>query len=285
MPPTLDYGLKECMAELTKDGRWNVLSVLILHANIRNRCWVGMDTIAAMATNNSPRKATKAKKWLQDHGAFTLVPFDKRVEQELDLPARQHVYQLTGTVTIDGTVYNYLYHGKTDVSPIGNIREDNVSPIDNNKESVVSPIEIINGGNLSISNISNSSPRKPAKVTDHTTAMAKELIQTWVDAHGLMGSFDSRRRMAHAKEMLSWPLPPTSDEIRETTLERLKIPRKGIYEFVYLIDDIKERRALAEYARAQAKRKEAESKTAVEKAEFHIAMTLGSQEYDNGTAA
>src|SRR3990172_6762274 len=102
MPPTLDYGIKACMSELTKDCRWNVLSVLILHANIRNRCWVGMDTIALIATNNNTRKATKAKKWLHEHGAFTLVPFDKRVEQELDLPPRQHIYQLTGKITIDG---------------------------------------------------------------------------------------------------------------------------------------------------------------------------------------
>lgn len=96
MSTTLSYDIKRYMRLLTHDNRWNVLTVLILHANIRNRCFVGMDTIAEMATNGNKTKAARAKRWLQDHGAFELVPKDKRVKEETRLPSRQHVYQLTG---------------------------------------------------------------------------------------------------------------------------------------------------------------------------------------------
>jgi hypothetical protein len=55
-----------------------------------------METIADMATNGNLAKATRAKKWIEKHGAFELVPFGKRVDDERELPPRQHVYQLTG---------------------------------------------------------------------------------------------------------------------------------------------------------------------------------------------
>lgn len=98
MTATLDYDIKKALPVLTTDNRWNVLTVLILHANIRNRCWVSMDTIAEMATNGNRTKATRAKKWLEQHGAFELVEYDKRVKEEQKLTPRQHVYQLTGVI-------------------------------------------------------------------------------------------------------------------------------------------------------------------------------------------
>jgi hypothetical protein len=65
MSATLDYDIKKCMGLLCKDSRWNVLTVLILHANIRNRCYVGMDTIAEMATAGNVNKATRVKNGLR----------------------------------------------------------------------------------------------------------------------------------------------------------------------------------------------------------------------------
>lgn len=284
MPPTLDYNMKGCMVELTKDCRWNVLTVLILHANIRNRCWVGMDTIALMATNNNLKKATRAKKWLQNHGAFTLVPFDKRVEkEELSLAPRQHLYQLTGKVTIEGVEYSYLYHTTPEVVPIDNNEySPNVSTIDNIN---VSTIEIINGSNRSISNIRNSKPARKTSKPDTATLMARELIQVWSDAVGRFGSSDTRLRMKQAAELLSWSVPATKEEVLATVLERLPIPRQGDYEFGYLIDDIRERRAKAELARTRSKQREVSNQDAIEKAEFHIAMMLGGQEVNDDSAA
>lgn len=285
MPPTLDYNMKGCMVELTKDCRWNVLTVLILHANIRNRCWVGMDTIAMMATNNNLKKATRAKKWLAQQGAFTLVPFDKRVEkEELSLAPRQHLYQLTGKLTVDGVEYSYLYHTTPEVVPIENNEiSPNVSTIDNFN---VSTIEIINGSNRSISNIRKSKPaRKTPAPPDSATLMAKELIQVWSDAVGRFGSHDTKIRMSQARDLLSWSIPVTKEEVLATVLERLPIPRKGDYEFGYLVDDIRERRAKAELTRSRANQKDASNKDAIEKAEFHIAMMLGGQEVSNDPAA
>ncbi len=122
MSATIDYDIKRGLHLLTIDDRWNVLTVLILHSNIRNRCHVSMDTIAKMATHGNRTKATAAKKWLENHGAFELVPFGKRLEDERNLSPRQHVYQLKGTFHActelgcdcgnDGQVYGYLYHGK-----------------------------------------------------------------------------------------------------------------------------------------------------------------------------
>lgn len=284
MPPTLDYNMKGCMDELTKDCRWNVLTVLILHANIRNRCWVGMDTIARMATSGNLRRATKAKKWLQSQGAFTLVPYNKRVgDDELALAPRQHVYQLTGNLTIGGVVYPYLYHEAVKATPIENNEIlPNVSPIENIN---VSPIEIFNGTNRSISSKRNVSRTRKTKEVDPDTAMAKSLIKTWADALGIFGTMDTKPRMKHAREMLTWLVPPTLDEVRATTNDRKDIPRKGIYEFVYLADDIRERRALEVYNQAKAQKRESDDKNAVEKAESYIAMMLGSQEVGDDSAA
>lgn len=122
MSATIDYDIKRGLHLLTINDRWNVLTVLILHSNIRNRCYVSMDTIAKMATHGNRTKATNAKKWLERHGAFELVPFGKRLEDERSLSPRQHVYQLKGSFHAcnvagcdcgnDGQVYGYLYHGK-----------------------------------------------------------------------------------------------------------------------------------------------------------------------------
>lgn len=99
MTAVLDYNLKTALKFMTKDNRWNVLTVLILHANIRNRSWPSIETMSEMAANGNRTKANRAKLWLEKHRAFELVAFDKRVgKQEQDLPARLHVYQLTGII-------------------------------------------------------------------------------------------------------------------------------------------------------------------------------------------
>jgi len=128
---------------------------------------------------------------------------------------------------------------------------------------------------------SKSGSKKP----DPATLMAKELIQVWSDAVGRFGSSDTKLRMKQAAELLSWSVPATKEEVLATVLERLLIPRQGDYEFGYLIDDIRERRAKAELARARSKQKDVSNQDAIEKAEFHIAMMLGGQEVNNDSAA
>src|SRR5689334_877243 len=109
MASPLDLHLKDGIEHLTAHDRWNVLTALILHSNVRNRCWVGMDRLAKLATNGNLTKASGAKKWLLDHGAIEIVPFVERVGAEKNLPSRQHVYQLTGKFDIDGHDYHYFH--------------------------------------------------------------------------------------------------------------------------------------------------------------------------------
>lgn len=155
MTTVLNFDLKDCLSVLTKDYRWNVLTVLILHGNIRNRCWTGMETIARLATNGNLTKATNAKKWLKTHRAFDLVSFSKRVDEEKELPPRLHVYQLTGVIlkcgdpgcdcaAMSADRCSYLYHNTPNLPTIENFNQGQVLTTDN-----------FNGGNLSKSSRSN----------------------------------------------------------------------------------------------------------------------------------
>jgi len=161
---TLSYELKGCMPMLCKDARWNVLTVLILHANIRNRCYVSMETLAEMAASTNLTKATRAKKWLEQHGAFELVPYNKRVDEEKDLPKRQHVYQLTGQLKCCEDIacecqkvlkqaQPYLHYAKQE--PV----KSEIPTIENFRRAEIPTIQILNGRKGSITNES---------IKDHT---------------------------------------------------------------------------------------------------------------------
>lgn len=181
MSTSLDFDLKGIMPTLCQDGRWNVLTVLILHSNIRNRCYPGMDTIAAMATNGNKTRATRAKKWLDQHGAYDLVPYNKRVDDELECAKRQHVYQLTGSIhqcadpacacrDWSKHAYSYLHHEKKNadnpkILTVENKEQSNVLTVENfnrakvlDGENITTPnvltVENFNGENVSTSNIS-----------------------------------------------------------------------------------------------------------------------------------
>jgi hypothetical protein len=106
------------MGELSKDYRWNVLTVLILYANIRNRAWVTTDTMVKLAANGNRSKAFEAKEWLIAHKAIELVPYEQRIGDEAQLPPRQNIYQLTGCIELEDHRYHYLYVGEME-SPVG----------------------------------------------------------------------------------------------------------------------------------------------------------------------
>lgn len=105
---TLHWALRAHLKDLREDGRLAVLTALILHANMRNRCWVSTDLLIE-ETGWSRPSIVHAKQWLAARGAFVLVPFRKRVEEETKLPRRQHVYQLTGVMKFDGAAVPYLF--------------------------------------------------------------------------------------------------------------------------------------------------------------------------------
>lgn len=104
----LDWQLRTAMKSLRENGRLNVLIALILHANVRNRCWPSLDCLCN-DTGYGLEAVNNAKKWLIEHRAIEVVKYAQRVAEEKKLPPRLNVYQLTGYMVVEGSIYNYLY--------------------------------------------------------------------------------------------------------------------------------------------------------------------------------
>lgn len=105
---TLHWEMRPLLTHLKPEGRLNVLTALLLHANIRLRCWPSLETLVA-ETDFTIATVNRAKNWLLQHGFIVLVPYELRVDNERKLPPRQNVYQLTGVANIKGKVFQYLY--------------------------------------------------------------------------------------------------------------------------------------------------------------------------------
>lgn len=202
MTATISFELKGVMKHLSRDDRWNVLTALILHANIRNRAYPSMQTLADMTTGGNLHKATAAKKWLEKHGAFELVAYGKRVDDEKLCGKRQHIYQLLGVLRGCGDAecdcwgvgeYRYLYFSKqgkpeivatdnittgNDIAPVDNINTIEVVPVNNIKQGDIAPIDNVNGYKGSITsktrntNTHTKRTRKPSvDITPHRAAI------------------------------------------------------------------------------------------------------------------
>lgn len=142
MTATLNFEVRKYMRDLYPEHRWGVLTVLILHADIRNRCWPSIDLIAH-EMSLSPSRVSKAKKWLLEHKAIELVPYEQRSGNEKAIGPRQHVYQLTGTIEIDGKKIPYLYFSEPSIA-------EEVNP------SNAGNFEVSNAGNTTIGNTNGS---------------------------------------------------------------------------------------------------------------------------------
>lgn len=106
---TLHWKIRLALPELRGDGRLAVIVCLLSHANIRMRCWPGVELITD-ETGWSSASVSAAKKWLLGSRAIILVPFQYRVDEELALPPRQHIYQLTGIMQLSGgKIVPYLF--------------------------------------------------------------------------------------------------------------------------------------------------------------------------------
>lgn len=126
MSVTLNWNLRDALAILGEGHRLNVLIALALRSNGRMRCFPSLDTLVA-DTGKSISVVNEAKKWLKAHGAFALVPYKLRVDEEKKLPVRQHVYQLTGILKIDGKVIPYLYLSPESLQAISDVIDTYVS--------------------------------------------------------------------------------------------------------------------------------------------------------------
>lgn len=151
----LNWQLRAVLPELRDQGRLNVLIALLLHANIRNRAYPTMVTLCK-ETAFEMEAVTAAKHWLADRGAFVLVPYKLRVDEERKLPIRQHIYQLTGLIRAsDDTVREYLY-----MSP--EAREGVAQVIESIKVSAAE----ISAGKVSIAETKGSSSIKGGSLSE-----------------------------------------------------------------------------------------------------------------------
>lgn len=124
-----NWDIKHFMAGIKKEGgaaAWPVLCVLWAHTNRRGRCWVGVRRIC-LESGYSVNPVTKALAYLENAGAFVLVPYDKRFEEEEGLEVRQNIYELTGTITVAGKKWDYLYYQQGEVPPSETSREETSS--------------------------------------------------------------------------------------------------------------------------------------------------------------
>lgn len=104
----LNYELIPHFHELREDGRLAVLLVLIMRSNDRNRCYPSVEKIAKDIGWSVP-SVIKAKEWLLSVGAIKLVSYHERVDDEKECSKRQHIYQITGYMTINDKKIPYLY--------------------------------------------------------------------------------------------------------------------------------------------------------------------------------
>jgi len=228
MSATLSYDLKKGLSVLTKEHRWDVLTVLILHANIRNRCWVSTDTLTEMATNGNRNKALAAKKWLQAHKVFEIVSYNKRVDDEKKLKPRQHVYQLLGKIQtcedatcdcqkLKATVH-YLYSESIDGHTFESIPVETFKSMDGETRSI---------------------PNRSKPKEEKSATALHPLIQAWADARGIdsvnIGApIHTAKDLTIARRMAKWEVPPTCEEIKQV-ITNSKAER---YRFDWLEADI-----------------------------------------------
>lgn len=106
---TLHWELRDLLPELRDEGRLNTLIAMLLHANIRLRCYPSLDLLVK-ETGFGIEAVNRAKNWLIKRGLAVKVPYKLRVDEERKLPNRQNVYQLTGVYALPtGEILHYLY--------------------------------------------------------------------------------------------------------------------------------------------------------------------------------
>ena len=86
MTSTLNWKLRDYLHAICEPGdgreaRLDVLIGLILHADQRNRTWVGEERLANETGFNTAR-VSAAINWLFEHGAIYNVPFKYRVGRD-----------------------------------------------------------------------------------------------------------------------------------------------------------------------------------------------------------
>ena len=180
---------------LQPGGRWDVLTILMTHTNIRLRCWPSID-ILVKETGRSRSTVIDAKTWLLIHGAIQLVPYKHRRDEEAKLPPRQHLYQITGQILIEGEYQPYLHMNPEAKAEI-------IASLSNSSPSESSPsepkgIDSIEG----IPNIKDISATKSRKRTE------PEFPKEWHDAIwdtlqvNIHGGNASRGQIARIKQGL-----------------------------------------------------------------------------------
>ena len=119
MPTTFDFKFRNALSEFHGGARLHVLLAMMLHANVRNRCWPSMRGLAK-ETGYALAAVNDAKNWLEEHGAIEIVKYEQRIGEE-KTPKINHlvnVYQLTGVIKFGEITYPVLYVPQSDTSNV-----------------------------------------------------------------------------------------------------------------------------------------------------------------------
>lgn len=147
MSTTFDFGFRDVLREFHGGARLHVLMAMVLHANVRNRCWPSMRGLAK-ETGYALAAVNEAKKWLEEHGAIEIVKYSERVNEEKEQNANhlQNVYQLTGVIKFNGKTYPVQYVGKGEQKDASNydVPQNETSHIETSRnETLICGTEVV----------------------------------------------------------------------------------------------------------------------------------------------
>ena len=179
---TLDYRMRDALPVLGEKGRLTVLIDLLLRCDqLRYRCYPSVKKIAK-DTGQSTSVVDAALDWLVSAKAIIKIGYRQRMgAKEKALPSRQTVYQLTGSLCIDGKAYPYLYFNpetRAIVDELIRLSQRHISETEIS-QSEISDNEISESETEGITSIKGSSKKK-----DTPTSKSTDLIKAWLDVQG-----------------------------------------------------------------------------------------------------
>jgi hypothetical protein len=218
---TLDWRMRDVLPQLGEKGRLTVLIDLLLRADqMRLRCYPSVKKIAK-DTGQSTSVVDAALDWLVSAKAIIKIGYRQRIgAKEKALPTRQTVYQLTGTLCIDGKAYPYLYFNPETRSVVDELIRLSQSHI---SESEISHSEILDNeisdseteGITSIKGTTKKKDKPTVAKPRHT-----DLIKAWLDTQNSKnaGAYKNVEIQASAKEL--WDSGVTVEDM--TAFTRVK---------------------------------------------------------------
>lgn len=200
---TLDWRMRDVLPQLGEKGRLTVLIDLLLRCDqMRLRCYPSIKKIAK-DTGQSTSVVDAALDWLVSVKAIIKIGYRQRIgAKEKALPSRQTVYQLTGTLCIDGKAYPYLFFNPETRAIVDELIRLSASHI---SETEISHSEILEGEISHSETEGITSIQGTAKKKDKPTSKSTDLIKAWLDVQGSKnrGAYKNLEIQASAKDLFA----------------------------------------------------------------------------------